>query len=107
SRVSGGRPATRRIPFFDPGRFRSQVAAEADFDPELCGLGPQEIRRMDRAAQFAVVSTAEAVADSGLELAAVDPTRIGVAVGSAVGATMGLDAEYRVGRDGGGRGPGR
>jgi len=102
SLLSEGRTATRRITFFDPSPFRSQVAAEADFDPELCGLGPQEIRRMDRAAQFAVVSTAEAVADSGLELAAVDPTRIGVAVGSAVGATMGLDAEYRVVSDGGG-----
>jgi len=101
SLLSEGRTATRRITFFDPSPFRSQVAAEADFDPEQHGLSPQEIRRMDRAAQFAVVSTAEAVADSRLELAEVDPTRMGVAVGSAVGATMGLDAEYRVVSDGG------
>ena len=101
SLLSHGRTATRGITFFDPGPFRSRVAAEADFDPEAHGLSPQEIRRMDRAAQFAVVSTAEAVADSGLEPGDLDPYRIGVTVGSAVGATEGLDREYRVVSDGG------
>jgi act minimal PKS ketosynthase (KS/KS alpha) len=101
SLLSAGRTATRRISFFDPSPFRSQVAAEADFDPQALGLTPQEIRRMDRAAQFAVVSAAEAVADSGLEPSDVDSARLGVAVGSAVGATMGLDEEYNVVSDGG------
>ncbi|MBV9160932.1 MAG: beta-ketoacyl-[acyl-carrier-protein] synthase family protein [Pseudonocardiales bacterium] len=96
-----GKTATRRISFFDPAPFRSQVAAQADFDPETHGLGPQEIRRMDRAAQFAVVTTREALVDSGLELTVRDPYRTGVTIGSAVGATMGLDAEYRVVSDNG------
>ncbi|MEV0444301.1 beta-ketoacyl-[acyl-carrier-protein] synthase family protein [Streptomyces spectabilis] len=99
--LTDGRTATRRISFFDPSPFRSQVAAEACFDPELHGLTPQETRRMDRAAQFAVVTAREAVADSGLEFAATDPHRIGVSIGSAVGATMGLDQEYRTVSDGG------
>lgn len=99
--LTDGRTATRRISFFDPSPFRSQVAAEADFDAELLGLGAQEIRRMDRAAQFAVVTAREAVADSGLEFTAFDPHRIGVTVGSAVGATMGLDQEYRTVSDSG------
>src|SRR3712207_8173329 len=30
--ITAGRTATRRISFFDPTRFRSQVAAEVDFD---------------------------------------------------------------------------
>jgi minimal PKS ketosynthase (KS/KS alpha) len=96
-----GETATRKITFFDPAPFRSQVAAQVDFDPETHGLGPQEVRRMDRAAQFAVVTTREALMDSGLELASLDPYRIGVTIGSAVGATMGLDAEYRVVSDNG------
>lgn len=99
--LADGRSATRRISFFDPAQFRSQVAAEVDFDPELHGLTPQEIRRMDRAAQFAVVSAAEAVGDSGLDLAAHAPHRVGVTIGSAVGATTGLDWEYRTVSDGG------
>src|SRR6266568_3637453 len=101
SLLSDGRTATRKITFFDPGPFRSQVAAEVDFDPEMHGLSPQAIRRMDRAAQFAVVTAAEAMSDSGLQLDDLDPYRTGVSVGSAVGATMGLDREYRVVSDGG------
>ena len=101
SLLSDGRTATRGITFFDPTPFRSRVAAEVDFDPEAHGLSPQEIRRMDRAVQFAVVTAAEAVADSGLEQTDLDPYRTGVSVGSAVGATMGLDREYRVVSDGG------
>jgi act minimal PKS ketosynthase (KS/KS alpha) len=96
-----GRTATRRISFFDAGPFRSQVAAEVDFDPAMHGLGPQQIRRMDRAAQFAVVTAAEALAGSGLADSHYDPQRTGVAIGSAVGATMKLDQEYCVVSDGG------
>ncbi|MET9218421.1 beta-ketoacyl-[acyl-carrier-protein] synthase family protein [Streptomyces sp. NPDC088197] len=99
--LADGRTATRRISFFDPAPFRSQIAAEADFDAELSGLTPQEIRRMDRAAQFAVVTAREAVADSGLDFDSVDPHRVGVTIGSAVGATTGLDQEYRAVSDGG------
>ncbi|NBH05754.1 beta-ketoacyl-[acyl-carrier-protein] synthase family protein [Amycolatopsis sp. SID8362] len=99
--LTEGRTATRALTFFDASPFRSRVAAEVDFCPEAHGLSPQQIRRMDRAAQFAVVATGEAVADSGLECGQLDPARIGVAIGSAVGATMGLENEYRVVSDGG------
>ncbi|MGJ7905857.1 beta-ketoacyl-[acyl-carrier-protein] synthase family protein [Actinopolyspora sp. H202] len=101
SLLSDGRTATRRISFFDPSDFRSQCAAEVDFDPKQAGLTPQETRRMDRAAQFAVVTAREAAADSGLPFSDVDPYRIGVTIGSAVGATTGLDWEYRTVSDGG------
>ncbi|MFF8379974.1 beta-ketoacyl-[acyl-carrier-protein] synthase family protein [Streptomyces sp. NPDC015661] len=99
--LSEGRTATRGITFFDPAPFRSRVAAEIDFDPYEHGLSPQEVRRLDRAAQFAVVAARGAVSDSGIELGSLDPYRIGITVGSAVGATMGLDEEYRVVSDGG------
>jgi act minimal PKS ketosynthase (KS/KS alpha) len=101
SLLSEGRTATRGITFFDPSPFRSRVAAEIDFDPEEHGLRPQEVRRMDRAAQFAVVAARGAVADSGIEVEEYDPYRVGVTIGSAVGATMGLDEEYRIVSDGG------
>ncbi|GAA1262250.1 beta-ketoacyl-[acyl-carrier-protein] synthase family protein [Kitasatospora nipponensis] len=94
--LTEGRTATRRVSLFDPTLFRSQVAAEVDFDPAAAGLDPREVRRMDRAAQFAVVCTREAIADSGLDLAAVAPERIAVGLGSAVGCTMGLEEEYTV-----------
>ncbi|WP_405421866.1 beta-ketoacyl-[acyl-carrier-protein] synthase family protein [Streptomyces erythrochromogenes] len=99
--LTAGRTATRRITFFDPAPYRSQIAAEVDFDPLAEGLTPQQVRRMDRAAQFAVVSAREGVADSGLDPADLDPARTGVAIGSAVGCTMSLEEEYSVVSDGG------
>jgi minimal PKS ketosynthase (KS/KS alpha) len=101
SLISEGRTATRGITFFDPAPFRSRVAAEIDFYPAEHGLGAQDCRRMDRAAQLAVAAARGAVADSGLRPAEGDPTRTGVVVGSAVGATMSLDQEYRVVSDAG------
>lgn len=99
--LSHGRTATRRISSFDPSPFRSHCAGEVDFDAEAHGLGVQDIRRMDRAAQFAVVAAGEALADSGLEIEKLRPERTGVTVGSAVGATTALDREYRVVSDSG------
>ncbi len=91
-----GRTATRTISFFDAAPFRSRVAAECEFDAQRAGLTPREARRMDRAAQFAVVSARECIADSGLELDQLNPHRIGVSVGSAVGGTTSLEREYVV-----------
>jgi act minimal PKS ketosynthase (KS/KS alpha) len=92
--LAEGKTATRRISLFDPSRYRSQIAAECDFDPEREGLSPEETHRLDRAAQFAVVAAREATEDSGLEFDRIDPTRIGVAFGSAVGCTTTLEREY-------------
>ncbi|HJP80318.1 MAG TPA: beta-ketoacyl-[acyl-carrier-protein] synthase family protein [Pseudonocardiaceae bacterium] len=94
--LSSGRTATGPITAFDARNFRSRVAAECDFDPIAHGLTPREVRRMDRAAQFAVACTKEAIVDSGLDLANVRAERIAVSLGSAVGATVGLEQEYAV-----------
>ncbi|MGX1777509.1 beta-ketoacyl-[acyl-carrier-protein] synthase family protein [Nocardia brasiliensis] len=99
--LSAGRTATRGITFFDPAPFRSKIAAEVDFDPEAGGLSPQEVRRMDRAAQFVAVAARNAVADSGIDIEAHDPYRVGVTIGTAVGAATSLDWEYRVVSDAG------
>ncbi|MCL9794655.1 beta-ketoacyl-[acyl-carrier-protein] synthase family protein [Frankia sp. AgKG'84/4] len=101
--LSAGRTATRRISFFDPSPYRSQVAGEVDFDAASEGLSPREVRRMDRATQFAVVCARDAVADSGLDLGALPADRVGVSLGSAVAAATSLEREYLVLSDSGRR----
>jgi minimal PKS ketosynthase (KS/KS alpha) len=95
-RIISGKTATRKITFFDPEGFRSQIAAEADFDPYEAGLNDQEVNRMDRYVQFAVAAALEAVRDAGLDLEGVDRERLAVTLGSAVGGTMVLERDYVV-----------
>ncbi|MBO0651817.1 beta-ketoacyl-[acyl-carrier-protein] synthase family protein [Streptomyces triculaminicus] len=99
--LSNGRTATRNISFFDASQFRSRIAGEVDFDAVAEGFSPREIRRMDRATQFAVACTRDALADSGLDLGSVDPHRVGVSLGSAVASATSLENEYLVMSDAG------
>ncbi|MEW2636368.1 beta-ketoacyl-[acyl-carrier-protein] synthase family protein [Streptomyces sp. NPDC048389] len=101
SLLAAGRTATRRISFFEPTTFRSQLAGECDFDAGAEGLTPRETRRMDRATQFAVVCARDAVSDSRLDFGALDPSRTGVSLGSAVAAATSLENEYLVLSDAG------
>jgi minimal PKS ketosynthase (KS/KS alpha) len=96
SRIVEGRTATRRITLFDPSPFRSQVAAECDFEPVVAGLSARDIRRCDRYVQFGLAAAAEAVADSGLEFDEELLDATGVVMGTAVGGTTALEAEYVV-----------
>ncbi|MEH1015199.1 beta-ketoacyl-[acyl-carrier-protein] synthase family protein [Micromonospora sp. CPCC 206060] len=101
STITEGQTATRRITFFDPSPFRSQVAAECDFDPAAAGLTARERRRSDRYVQFALAASIEALADSGLELTDAVRDHTGVVLGTAVGGTMALENEYVVASDSG------
>ena len=63
----------------------------------------REIRRNDRYGQFALAAGAEAMADAGLSAERLDGDRVGVSIGSAVGATTRLEEEYVVVSDHGRR----
>ncbi len=99
--ITSGRTATRRISAFDPSAFRSQIAAEADFDGAAAGLTPLELRRADRYVQFALAASQEAVEDAGLELDERTRDLTGVVLGSAVGGTIVLEDEFVVASDSG------
>ncbi|GIH18580.1 beta-ketoacyl-[acyl-carrier-protein] synthase family protein [Rugosimonospora africana] len=99
--ITEGRTSTRRISFFDPSPFRSQIAAECDFDAAAAGLTAVERQRADRYVQFALAASIEALADSGLATDEATRQRTGVVLGSAVGGTMALEREYVVASDSG------
>nr|AIW63010.1 KSalpha [uncultured bacterium BAC-AB1442/1414/561] len=92
--LTAGRTATRTITAFDPGPYRSRIAAECDFDPAAYGIRAERAERTDRAAQFAIACAREAMADAGITTPPEDPARTAVSIGSAVGCTTGLEQEY-------------
>jgi len=79
--TSGAAPIT----LFDASGFKTQFACEVKgFDP-MEFMDRKEARKCDRFTQFAIVSTDEAIADSGLDFEKEDCDRIGVIWGSGVG----------------------
>ncbi len=80
-----GKSGAGRITLFDPEKFKTKFACEVkDFDANEL-LGRKETRRLDRFAQFALVSSDEAIADSGLKDSHYNPDRIGVIYASGIG----------------------
>ena len=51
-------------------------------------MDPREARRYMPFATFALAAATQAINDAGLDMATEDPTRVGVDIGSALGATM-------------------
>ncbi len=82
--TSGAGPITR----FDATNYKTKFACEVkNFDPTQF-IDKKETRRLDRFAQFAIVSSDEAIKDSGLDKEGVNRDRVGVIWGSGIG---GLD----------------
>ncbi|WP_418908748.1 beta-ketoacyl-[acyl-carrier-protein] synthase family protein [Glutamicibacter endophyticus] len=99
--VREGRSATGTTTLCDPAPFRSKIAGEAYLDQSHSGFVEDEEDTLDRAAQLLIRATSEAVSDSHGALEDVPSDRIGVFIGSAVGATMSMERIYReTSRDG-------
>ncbi|HYJ70712.1 MAG TPA: beta-ketoacyl-ACP synthase II [Nocardioidaceae bacterium] len=70
-----------------------QIAGQAAVEPTEV-LERVKARRLDRAAQFAVVAAQQAWADAGLADADVDAERLGVAIATGIGGVQTLLANY-------------
>ena len=80
-----GRSGISRVSLFDPSNIDCQVAGEVkEFEPGRY-MDRKMARRIGRYAQFSIAATQEALAQSGLDLANQDPSRIACVVSSAIG----------------------
>lgn len=75
-------------------RLATRIAAVADFDGARYFEAPR-FRLLDKSAQFALVATRQALADARLDLTGVDPSRIGIFLGSAMGGAQSCDDSYK------------
>jgi 3-oxoacyl-[acyl-carrier-protein] synthase II len=104
SSLVGGVSGVGKLEAFDPTPFTSRIAAEVhDFRPEDY-LEPSDVRRMGRFAQFAVAGSRLALDDAGLDVASMEPSRVGVVIGTGIGGITAFEREGDVLRE---RGPSR
>lgn len=94
--ICAGTSGVRRITYFDPTAFDSQVAGEvSDFDPADY-FTPKEIRRTDRFSQFAVAAATMAAEDAKLDLSSIDPYSAGIIVGSGIGGLDTIERDHKI-----------
>ncbi len=83
--LSNGVSGCEMITHFDASKFKTRFACEVKgYDPKD-HFDRKEARKLDLYAQYALVATAEAIADSKLDLEAEDLTKAGVIWGSGIG----------------------
>jgi len=87
--VVGIRPITKIDVPESPVKLAAEVVG---YDPEL-DIPKKEVKRMDTFTQYAMSATAQAMAQSGLNLDTIDKSRLGVIIGSGIGGMETFESE--------------
>lgn len=88
---SGVGPITQ----FDASEFSTRIAAEVkNFDP-LEFIDKKELRKMGRFIHFAIAASDEAMKASGLKVTSENAERVGVYIGSGIGAFEVIEREHK------------
>ncbi len=83
--LKNGKSGCAPITYFDTEKFKTKFACELKgYKPEDF-FDRKEARKLDRFAQYALVSSDEAIVDSGINLDTVDKFRVGVIWGAGIG----------------------
>ncbi|MCB9426472.1 MAG: beta-ketoacyl-ACP synthase II [Flavobacteriales bacterium] len=80
-----GKSGAAPITYFDASKFKTQFACELKNFNVTDFIDRKEARKLDRYAQYAVVSSTEAMEDAGIDLDKLDKDRAGVIFGSGIG----------------------
>ncbi|MBQ8646551.1 MAG: beta-ketoacyl-ACP synthase II [Oscillospiraceae bacterium] len=97
--VRAGKSGVGPITAFDTTNFKAKLAAEVkNFDPTVA-IDKREAKKMARFTQFALCAAAEALADSGLDVAQEDAARIGCIVSSGIGSLPDIEGSHTKGME--------
>ncbi len=97
-----GISAVKRVTEFDVSLFNTKIAAQVrDFDPLKLGLSREEVIRMDRYVQFAMVGARMAMEDSQLDLKKMNKERMGISLANAICGTKYMEEEFALVTDSG------
>lgn len=88
-----GKSGAARITRFDPTGYRTEFACEVKGLNVNDHLDRKEARRMDPFSQYAMITVDQAMADSGLDVEAIDRDRAGVVWASGIGGFETMERE--------------
>ncbi len=88
-----GKSGVSTISNFDTEGHTVTIAGEIKDFVAGDWMDPKEAKRIDRFTQFAVAASDQAVKDSGLDLASLDPYRVGVIIGTGIGGIIEMETQ--------------
>ncbi|HRX54276.1 MAG TPA: beta-ketoacyl-ACP synthase II [Verrucomicrobiales bacterium] len=90
-----GRSGIRPIQAFDTSDYDCKIGGEVvEFDPSEFFKEKKDARRADRYCQLGVAASAMAMRDCGMDVNAIDPTRVGVMLSSGIGGLQTLESAH-------------
>jgi len=96
SRLLQGESGIDFLQAFDVSKYTTRFGgAIKDFNP-LSVLTAREIKYQDEFIQYGYVAAVEAVTDSGLDVAEINPLRCGVSIGSGIGGIGSIELAHNI-----------
>ncbi|MEO0794134.1 MAG: beta-ketoacyl-ACP synthase II [Verrucomicrobiota bacterium] len=84
--IIAGRSGIRKLETFDTTDYACKIGAEViDYDPMPYFNEGKDVKRNDRYVHYTMGAGKQAMADAKLDMAAEDPYRVGVLIGSGIG----------------------
>ncbi|HRV82158.1 MAG TPA: beta-ketoacyl synthase N-terminal-like domain-containing protein, partial [Planctomycetota bacterium] len=99
-RILAGENGVSTLTRFDTEGQAATIAAQVDWDPEACGFGVQDLRKLDPFTMWGLMASDEALRDAGLEGLAQAPEeereRYGAIIATGIGGITGILEQQQV-----------
>ena len=85
SNLLKGKSGAGHITYFNAEKFKTKFACQLKGYEPSEHFNPKELTKLDRCAQYALVTTEEAIRDANIDLERLDKGRVGVVYGTGIG----------------------